>query len=349
MLLLCLLAPQWASADGPPRKSPYPDGVTAINPGSELWSEIRRRDQSLRELTEVTGVTQVKGVDSGTLINARGDQWARFRMEMLTKYGGIALAAVFAILVVFFVIRGQIKIESGTSGQMVQRYTSYERIVHWTLAIVFLLLAITGLVLLLGRPLLIPLFGKETFSVLASLSKEGHNLIGPLFLVSLFMMLFSFVRKNLYEKGDLTWLLRAGGAIGKGHLSVGFFNTGEKMWFWILMLVGLVVSVSGLILLFPNFGQGRVIMELSHVIHSIGALLLVCVSLGHMYMGSVGMEGAFEGMRSGYVDINWAEEHHDRWGSQCRDNNLVVSADEFTRVTGRKPEMAGELAIDQGK
>ena len=349
LLLLCLLAPQWATADGPPRETPYLDGVSAIDPGSELWREIRRRDQSLRELTQVTGVTQVKGVDSGTLINARGDQWARFRVDMLANYGGIAIAAVFAILVVFFVIRGQIKIEGGASGQMVQRYTSYERIVHWTLAIVFLLLAITGLILLLGRPLLIPLLGKEVFGLLASASKEGHNLIGPLFLVSLIMMLFSFVRKNLYEKGDLTWLLRAGGAIGKGHLSVGFFNTGEKMWFWILMLVGLVVSVSGLILLFPNFGQGRVVMEFSHVFHSIGALLLICVSLGHMYMGSVGMEGALEGMKTGYVDINWADAHHDRWGKECHENNLVISAEEYARIQGAKAAETGKMATDQGK
>ena len=342
--MLCLLIPQWSAADGPPRESAYSEGVTAINPGGDLWREIRQRDG-----TVLDGTSQVKGVDSGVLINEQGYRWAQFRVSKLSRYGGIAVAAVFVIIVAFFALRGQIKIEGGPTGSMVQRYSTFERIVHWTLAIVFLILALTGLILLLGRPLLIPLFGKEVFSVLASLSKEGHNLISLLFLVSRCMMLFSFVRKNLYEKGDLTWLLRLGGAIGKNHLSVGFFNTGEKLWFWLLMLVGLVVSVSGLVLLFPNFGQGRVIMEISHVIHAIGALLLICVSLGHMYMGSIGMEGAFEGMRSGYVDINWADGHHDRWGKECHEKNLVVSADEFTRVTGRKPEAGGELATDQGK
>jgi len=337
--MLCLLLPQFAAADGPPKNSNYPEGVSAVNPGSELWSAIRQRDG-----TVLQGTSQVRGVDSGILINARGDQWARFRVSKLANYGGIAIAAVFVILLIFFVIRGQIRIEGGASGNLVRRYTSYERIVHWTLAIVFLLLALTGVILLLGRPLLIPLLGKEVFGLLASASKEGHNLIGPLFLVSLIMMLFSYVRKNLYEKGDLKWLLRGGGVIGKEKLSVGFFNMGEKIWFWLLMLVGLVVAISGLVLLFPNFGQGRFIMEISHVIHSIGALALFCISLGHMYMGSVGMEGALDAMTTGYVDINWADGHHDRWGKECHDKNLVISAEEYARLQGKKPAAGGDVA-----
>ena len=178
----------------------------------------------------------------------------------------------------------------------------------------------------------------------ASACKEAHNLFGPLFLFGLLMLFVLFVRDNLYEKGDLKWLLSAGGALGKEHPSVGFFNTGEKMWFWALMLFGLVVSVSGLVLLFPNFGQGRIFMELSHVVHSIGALVLICFSLGHIYMGSV-TEGALEGMKSGYVDINWADEHHDRWAQECRENSQVISAEEYANRLGMKSG-DGRLAAD---
>lgn len=347
-LVLCLFLSQVAAAAVEQKNTISPDGVSTIAPGSELWREIRRRDMQFKDLTENTGISQVKGVDSGVLINARGDQWARFRMNELAKYSGIAVAAVFVILIVFFLIRGQIKIDSGLSGNMVRRYNDYQRIAHWTLAVVFLVLGVTGLVLLLGRPLLIPLFGKELFGTLAFVSKRAHDFVAPLFLVSLVMMLIGFVRRNLYEKGDLTWVLKAGGAFSKGHLSVGFFNTGEKIWFWLLMLVGLVVSISGLVLLFPNFDQGRIIMEYSHVVHSIGAILLICVSLGHMYMGSIGMEGALEGMKTGYVDINWADEHHDRWGKECHEKNQIISADEFERVTGKKAEVSGDLATNQG-
>jgi len=225
---------------------------------------------------------------------------------------------------------------------MVKRYTDYERIVHWTLAIVFLFLAITGLILLLGRPLLLPLFGKEFFSLLASASKEGHNLFGPIFLVSLLMMLFSFVKRNIYEKGDLTWLLKGGGLIGDGHVSVGFFNMGEKIWYWILILIGLVISISGLILVSPNFGQGRVVMEISHVVHVFSAIVLIAVSIGHMYMGSIGIEGSLEGMKTGYVDINWVEAHHDHWARECHENDQVISAEEYARLQGNKPDTAME-------
>ena len=336
LLLLGLLVSQVSLAAVEPRNTNSPDGVSAVSPGSDLWREIRRRDLQFGQLTENTGVTQVKGVDTGILINSRGDQWARFRMNELAIYGGWAVAAVFVILAVFLAIRGRIRVEKGLSGNMVRRYSDFQRITHWVLAIVFLVLGITGLILLLGRPLLIPVFGKEAFGTLAFLSKRAHDFVAPLFLVSLVMMLIGFVSRNLYEKGDLTWVLKAGGAIGKEHPSVGFFNSGEKIWFWTLMLVGLVVSISGLVLLFPNFGQGRIFMELSHVVHSVGALLLICFSLGHMYMGSIGMEGAFEGMKTGYVDINWADEHHDRWARECHENNQIISAEEYAnRQSGK--------------
>jgi len=339
LALLCLFimvqVPVASAQNQPP---PSPEGVSAINPGSDLWRDIRGRDLQFRELGDNSGVTQVKGVDSGVLINARGDQWARFRREELSKYGGGAIAGVFVILVLVYLVKGTVRIEGGTSGRMLQRYTYFQRVVHWTLAVVFLVLGLTGLILLLGRPLLIPLFGKEIFSLLASTSKQAHNLLGPLFAVSLIMMLISFISKNLYEKGDLDWLLKGGGAFSKDHPSAGFFNTGEKLWFWILMLVGICVTVTGLVLMFPSFGQGRQVMELSHVIHSIGALGLVCISFGHIYMGSVGIEGAYQGMKTGYVDINWANAHHDRWAHESEQQGLVLSAEDYAR---RQEERAG--------
>ena len=222
LLSLSLTLPQLSNAAVPQKHEGFPQGVSTINPGSELWREVRQRDLA------VTGISQVKGVETGVLINSRGDQWARFRIENPVKYAPMVLGAVFLVLILFYVLRGKVDIEGGLSGRMVLRFTDYERIVHWTLAIVFLFLAVTGLILLLGRPLMIPLFGKEFFSLIASASKEGHNLFGPIFLVSLLMMLFSFVKRNIYEKGDLTWLLKGGGFIGDGHVSGGFFNMGEK-------------------------------------------------------------------------------------------------------------------------
>ena len=196
IILLCLLMPQISLA----AEHEKFEGVLMINPGSELWRDIRQRDEPL------TGISQIKGVDTGILINSQGDRWARFRIENLIPYGAIALAAITLVILLFYLIRGKVGIEGGLSGRMVRRFTDYEKIVHWVLALVFLFLAITGLILLFGRTLFIPLLGQELFSLFASASKEGHNLFGPIFIVSLLMMLISFARRNIYEKGDLTWL-----------------------------------------------------------------------------------------------------------------------------------------------
>ena len=341
LLLLCLALLQFQAyaADRPP-----PSPMVSTVPGADLWREVRQRDGMI-----IDGISQVKGVDTGVLINAQGDKWARFRINNPVKHAPTVIIAVVLVLLLFYVIRGKVGIEGGLSGRMVLRFTDFERILHWTLAIVFLFLALTGLVLLVGRPLLIPLFGKSAFSMLASASKEGHNLFGPIFLVSLLMMLYSFARRNIYEKGDLTWLLKGGGFIGKGHVSGGFFNMGEKSWYWLVILVGLVISISGLILVSPNFGQGRVIMGISHVVHVLGAIILMAVSIGHMYMGSIGTEGSSEAMKSGYVDINWVEAHHDRWAKECHDKDLIISAEEFAKLQGTSLDQANVGATEQAK
>jgi formate dehydrogenase subunit gamma len=342
LLTVFVMLPQVASASAPRQHKDFPQGVSAVSPGSDLWREVRQRDLPLQ------GVTQVQGVETGVLINAEGDRWARFRIDNPVRYAPMALLGVILLLILFYALRGKVGIDGGLSGRMVKRFTDYERIVHWTLAIVFLWLALTGLILLLGRTLLIPLFGHHVFSLLASASKESHNLIGPIFLVSLIMMLVSFARRNIYEKGDLTWLLKGGGFIGKSHVSGGFFNMGEKSWYWMVILIGLAISISGLILVSPNFGQGRVIMAISHVVHVFGAIILTAVALGHMYMGSIGTEGSIEAMKSGYVDINWVEAHHDRWASQVKENDEILSAAEYARQQGRKLDTT-DTVTEQGK
>ena len=320
--------------------------VIVANPGIDLWRQVRQRDMAIE------GTSQIKGVDSDILINPQADRWTNFRVGMLVEYGQIVLVVIAALILLFYSIRGKIKIEGGLSGKMVFRFSDYERVVHWVLAIVFIFLAVTGLILLFGRTLLIPVLGHEVFSLLASSSKEGHNLFGPIFLVSLLLMLFSFVRRNIYARGDLTWLLKGGGMIGKSHVSGGFFNMGEKTWYWIVILIGLVISASGLILVSPNFGQGRIIMELSHVVHASTAIILIAVSFGHMYLATAGTEGTKEGMKTGYVDIKWAEAHHDRWAKQCHESGQVVSAEDYARLQGKMgpaSSNSSSTAVDEAR
>ncbi len=334
------------------------EGIQIPNPGADLWREVRKRQQPAApgvkapmsgapgvdlwaEIEQTgrapVGTTQIKSVDSGMLINAIGDEWRRFRMERLIPYAGYAIAGMFVFVVLFYLIRGRVPIHAGPSDKRLLRYSAYERTIHWFIASIFLFLALTGLTMLLGRSLLIPLLGPEIFSILASASKEGHNLFGPLFLLALALVFFRFVRRNIYQRGDLTWLLRGGGVIGKKHVPSNFFNMCEKSMFWMLVLVGGVTAISGVILVFPVLGQGREIMALSHVAHGITALVMILVIIGHIYIGTIGMEGALEGMTTGYCDLNWAREHHDWWAERCENNGEVVTVEDAHGAEGFAP------------
>jgi len=276
------------------------------HPGGDLWREVRQRD------TDVIGRTQVKGVDTGILINKSGEDWRQYRMEMLAPYGAYLMGAILGLIVLFYLVRGTLRIPGGFSGKKILRFTLNERMVHWFTVVIFWLLGVTGLILLYGRMVLIPLLGLEGFSITASASKEVHNLIGPLFLVAMLALIITFIKDNFYASGDLKWLFKAGGMLG-GHVSAGRFNAGEKVWYWLASFLGLALCVTGLILDFAILGQSREIMALSHVIHTIAAIVMIAVSFGHIYLGTAGMEGSLSSMSTGYVDENWAKAHHDRW------------------------------------
>jgi formate dehydrogenase subunit gamma len=284
--------------------------IMVPNPSSDLWRAVRQRD------VDETGKTQVRGVDSNVMINSGGEDFRNFRRESLIGNSAIVIGAFAAAIAAFYLARGCIGIPEGRSGRRIRRFQDLDRIVHWATAILFLSQALTGLVLFFGRFALLPLIGQEAFSIVAGLGLDIHNILGPLFMVALVMLFVRFVAKNLPTRHDITWLMKGGGAIGEGHASAGFFNAGEKIWFWTVLVLGLVVSISGLILYFPNFGQGRDIMQLALIVHSISAVLFFTGSLAHVYIGTIGSEGSLESMTTGYVDENWAKAHHDLWHAE---------------------------------
>ena len=286
-----------------------PDAGGVPNPGTDLWRAVREGD---------VGTTQVQGVDSGVLINADGETWRHFRMNQLIPLGALLMGSVLALIVLFYLVRGPLRIQGGPSGKKIQRFSVFERTAHWFTVSVFWLLALTGLILLYGRFVLIPLLGPEGFGLTASACKEAHNLFGPMFLVAILMLFVTFVKDNIYARGDMTWLLKGGGMLGGGHVSAGRFNAGEKIWFWIAVLGGIVICATGLILDFAVFGQGRWLMQLSHVLHAVLALLVITVSFGHIYLGTAGVEGTLGSMTNGYVDEAWAKAHHDRWYAEVK-------------------------------
>lgn len=300
------------------RPPPVVNPIDVPSPGAELWRDVRQRDGVY------VGTTQIQGVDTGVLINKTGEDWRLYRMTLLVPYGAVVMAIMLAAILLFHFIRGRVRIDGGFSGKTILRFTLSERMVHWFTAFLFVFLAITGLVLLYGRFVLIPLLGPAGFSVTASACKEAHNLFGPLFLFAMLALLVIFVKDNFFVRGDGHWFAKGGGLFG-GHVSAGRFNAGEKIWFWLAILLGFALCITGLVLDFAVAGQGRQIMALSHVIHSVSAVVMIAVSFGHIYIGTAGTEGSFTSMANGYVDENWARTHHDLWYEEARHRSDAAS------------------------
>lgn len=257
----------------------------------------------------------VPGIDTNRLIQGAGREWREFRNGPLTQLGGWLLVGVLALITVFYLVKGPIKLHGAPTGRLIERFNAVERASHWVMAISFVFLALSGIVILFGKHIVLPWLGYGAFSWLTVVSKNIHNFVGPLFIFSLVVMFLIYVKDNLWASHDFGWLSRLGGMIGnKGEVPSGRFNAGEKLWFWIgLVVLGTVVSVTGLILDFPNWNQGRQAMQQANTIHAIAAVLFIAASFGHIYLGTIGLHGAYRAMRDGYVDETWAKEHHALW------------------------------------
>ncbi|HTH44811.1 MAG TPA: formate dehydrogenase subunit gamma [Oxalicibacterium sp.] len=243
-----------------------------------------------------------------------GEAWREYRNGPLTLYGGWLIVLVFVGIAAFYLIFGPLRVKGPRTGRLIERFTAIERIAHWTTAITFVTLALTGLTMLFGKHVVLPVFGHVVFGWLAYLCKNVHNFVGPLFSLSLIVTFAIFVKDNFPALIDFQWIRALGGA--RGHAPAGRFNAGEKLWFWGgVVFLGIIVSASGFVLneIVPGILYTRGNMQLANVIHLIAAVLIFCASLGHIYMGTIGMEGAYRAMREGYVDDEWAREHHDRW------------------------------------
>ena len=300
------------------------------NPRADTWRGVREGNAGY------SAVTGSAGDEKGVLINGNGENWRQVRNGWVAPIGGIGLLVVLAAIALFYAIRGTVRLDHGRTGLTVQRWSTLSRFVHWYTALLFIALAITGLSLLFGRALLIPVLGKPAFAAWASVAKLLHNWLGPAFGLGVLAMAVGWMKHNFFSpREDMAWLKAGGGLICDGHPSAGRFNFGEKTWFWVVVLVGGTVIASGLVLDFPQFGQTRANMQLAHLIHVVCACSMLAFAFGHIYIGTIGSEGSFEGMRTGRVDVNWARQHHDLWYAQ------IV---ERERAEARVPPAAGRGA-----
>ena len=268
-----------------------------------VWGAVR---------SEKEHYTTARGPEAGVLVQSGGETWRAWRNHYVVRYGGWALSAMVIIIALFYWRKGTIQLHSSPTGRRIQRFKNYERVLHWSTAISFVILALSGLLMLFGKYILLPIIGPTLFAWLTQLGKNLHNFIGPVFLVCAVMLFIAFVKNNFPRPEDWVWVKKFGGLFSGEHVSAHRFNAGEKAWFWLgLTGLGIVVGVSGLVLDFPNFMQTRATMQFYHLVHVMGALIFMIGFLGHLYMGTIGVAGAYQAMRTGYVDEQWMKEHHD--------------------------------------
>jgi formate dehydrogenase subunit gamma len=282
----------------------------AVQPGNNapIWREVNSGQ---------AGFSTLPNPEAGVLIQRTGEWWREIRNSQIIVYGSWLLLGMVAAIALFYWRRGVIAMDAPNTGRVIERFTSFERTMHWTMAISFVTLAVSGMVMMFGKYVLLPVFGSTLFGWLTYALKNLHNFIGPVFAVSLGVAFVVWARDNLPAKGDLAWLLKGGGLFSKGsHIASNRFNAGEKVWFWGgVFFLGFITIASGLVLnhLVPGMSYSRGNMQLAHITHAIATVLIMAMAMGHIYIGTLGTQDAYKAMRTGYVDEAWAKQHHEHW------------------------------------
>lgn len=329
-----------AQVSGPekPIAGATPGGTdSGADSDAEIWRKVRGG---------IDAASSNRGEMSGQLMQVEGNDWRLIRTGTLPMYSAWALLGVVMVLALFFALRGRIKVSHGFSGKLIQRFSSIERMGHWLLASSFILLALTGLNLMFGRKVLIPLLGKDAFSTITLAGKFIHNYVAFAFMAGLAMILVMWIKNNIPNKHDVMWFLKGGGIIGDGHPAAEKFNGGQKVLFWLVILCGVSISVSGWALMNPftmamfggtfeainsvfgtSFQTDLSVMQeqqYQSIWHAVMAVFLMVVIIAHIYIGTIGMQGAVSAMTSGDVDINWAREHHSLWMDEVESDEKIT-------------------------
>ena len=282
---------------------------SSVNPTASSVKE----DQLLQQMRRIQGRGSIPDAKSYVIEQPAGRDWRQFHEVTLRWIGAIAILGMLVLLIGFYAYRGTIKIDSGRSGRTITRFGGVERFTHWLTAGSFVVLALTGLNITFGKPLLLPLMGPEAFSKFSVAAKYVHDYLSFPFVLGLILIFVLWVRDNVPGRLDMVWLKKFGGFLSHEHPPAPRFNAGQKAVFWVVILTGAAMSVSGYYLIFPFYAAGIAGMQIAEIAHGVLAVLFVSAMLAHIYIGTVGMEGAFDAMGSGEVDLNWAKEHHSLW------------------------------------
>ncbi|MBA2675871.1 formate dehydrogenase subunit gamma [Ramlibacter sp.] len=322
----------------------------AVQPGNNapMWRGVQAGREGYSSLPkseapEAGVLIQPQVQYPGSRLTTAGEAWRQVRNNWILPYGGALVLIVLGALAIFYFAKGPVgHADAGGGRGRIERFTPFERSAHWANAIAFCILGISGVVMAFGKFFLLPVLGLTLFGWLTYVLKTLHNFAGPLFAVSLAAIFFTFLRDNFPQRGDLRWLLRLGGMLSKkGELPSHRFNAGEKLVFWGgVFLLGIFVISSGLMMdkLLPNLVYERGTMQVAHMVHAVSAVLMVCVFLGHIYIGTIGMRGAYTAMRRGYVNEAWAQEHHAYWYEDIEAGKVPVQRSRPPAVADAAPD-----------
>ena len=340
-MLVSAQAQQPAAANADGAKGPPAGFVAPAEPAAEESNAVRAKTQpgnnapvwrAVRESGHQPGYSSLPGAEQGILIQpfvqypgtaytTAGEAWRQVRNNWIIPYGGSLIVIIVLAIALFYWRRGPMGGHLPDTGRKIERFTPFERATHWSVAIAFVILAVSGLVMAFGKFFLLPVMGATLFGWLTYALKTAHNFAGPLFAVALVIFIVTYLRDNLPRAGDMNWLKKGGGFLGGEEIPSGRFNAGEKIVFWGgVILLGIVVVASGLVLdkLVPGFGDTRGQMQIAHIVHAVASVLMMAMFCGHIYMGTIGIRGAYQAMRTGYVDEAWAKEHHELWYDDIR-------------------------------
>lgn len=320
-----------APAEPRPEDTAAERGTSQPGNNAPVW-------RAARESGTQPGYSSLPGAEQGVLIQSMtqypgsrlttaGEAWRQVRNQWIIPYGGSLLLIVALAIGLFYWRKGSLGGHEPDTGRMIERFTPLERAAHWTNATAFVVLAVSGLVMAFGKFFLLPVLGHTLFGWLTYVLKNAHNFAGPLFAVSLTVVILIFVKDNIASRADFVWLSKAGGMFSDQQIPSHRFNAGEKgMFWWGVTIPGLVIVASGLVLdkLVPGFGELRSEMQIAHMVHAAAAMVMMAILMGHIYMGTLGMKGAYSAMRTGYVDEGWAKEHHELWYDDVKAGKIPV-------------------------
>lgn len=319
-----------------------------VQPGNNapMWRDVGQGG--------VTGTTSLPYLEYGNLVQGfvqypgsafttAGEAWRQVRNNWIIPYGGSLLLIAGVALALFYFGKGTIQLHGKETGRVIERFTYVERAAHWVNAIAFVVLAISGIVMAFGKFFLLPVMGSTLFGWLTYALKNVHNFVGPVFAVSLAVVFFTFLKDNWPSKDDVQWVLKAGGLFGKEEVPSHRFNAGEKVVFWGgVFFLGIIVVASGVFLdkIVPGVEYTRANMQIAHMFHGVATVLMMAMFMGHIYMGTVGMSGAYKAMKTGYVDETWAKEHHELWYNDIKAGKIPAQRTAKAAADAAQPAKA---------